>query len=243
MAAPPPDAASSDVPFEQTEDQLRDLWTACGLSAAAWPAALAGYERYWQLIGLHNAAAGLMGNVTRAGFFLKHVADSLAALRAYPDLFGRTARLADVGAGAGLPGIVLAVALPQMHLTAAESNHKKADFIALAAGELGLSGRVQVLARRSRELGRDPQYRRRFELVTARAVAPAEKLIRDIRGLIAPGGSAILYKTPQAVAAELPLARREAAKHGLALETSEVFSLPADAGKRQFIRILARPGA
>jgi len=179
-----------------------------------------------------------MGRVSAEDFYLKHVADSLAVLCAFPGLLDAAA-LADVGCGAGLPGLVLAVALPRLHVAAIESNRKRAGFVQRAAGELGLAHRVQVVARRSRELGHDENYRRRFEVVTARAVAPAEKLIRDCRLLIAPGGSAILYKTPQSIAAELPLAEREARKHKLTLETSGIIDLPGEAGTRQFIKVTA----
>lgn len=243
MIAPPPGAAKSHSPPVRTEDHLRRFWMSCGLPAQSWPEALGAYRQYRQLIQSRSAAAGLMGEVSQTDFHLKHVADSLAALLAYPDLLRRAARLADVGSGAGLPGIVLAVALPQLRVTAIESTQKKAAFVADAAAELGLAGRFEVVARRSRELGNDERYRHRFDVVAARAVAATEKLIRDCRLLIAPGGSAIFYKTPAALDAELRLAQREARKHKLALESSNVIELPAGAGKRQFIRIIAPPAA
>ena len=221
------------------QSQLRDFWLSCRLAASAWKRASGRYERYQELIEAHNAAAGLMGPGGLDDFQLKHIADSLAALKAFADLFGGPVRLADVGAGAGLPGIILAIALDQLHLVAIESNQRKADFIHLAADELDLAGRVQAIARRSRELGRGDEFAGRFDIVTARAVASAEKLIRDGRRLLAPGGSLILYKTPQTVADELPLAHREADKFDLTVETSDVVNLPADAGARQFIRIIA----
>lgn len=220
------------------KDQVRAFWIACGLGAEAWPEAIQSYERYWDLIRAHDAEAGLMGRVSGEDFQLKHVADSLAVLAAFAGLLDAAA-LADVGCGAGLPGVVLAAALPRLRLTAIESNRRKASFLELAAAELGLADRVEVVPRRSRELGHDGNYRHRFDVVTARAVAPAEKLIRDCRLLIAPGGSAIFYKTPESMAAELPLARREAHKHGLTVESSEVVELPGGAGRRQFIRVIA----
>ncbi len=178
-----------------------------------------------------------MGRVSEEDFHRKHLADSLALLTVWGGLLAGPVELADVGSGAGLPGIVLAVALPELRLVAIESNRKKADFVALAARELHLADRVQVVARRSRELAGDPSYRGRFGVVTARAVAAADKLIRDTRRLLAPGGSLVLYKTPDAVTEEMPLARREAGKHGLGVETSDPVALPGGAGTRQFLRI------
>ncbi len=227
---------------------LHQFWISCGLSEDAWAEAIQRYERYYHLILDHNRANGLMGQITREDFHFKHIADSLAVLLVYPELlvpskiegFAGPVRLADVGCGAGLPGIVLAIALPHLQLTAIESNHKKADFVKLSSSELGLENRVKVVARRSREIARDEQYRDRFDVVTARAVAPADKTIRENRLLLAPDSSLILYKTPTAIADELPLARREADKHKLTVETSDVISLPAEAGQRQFIRILSQ---
>ncbi len=178
-----------------------------------------------------------MGRISPADFYLKHVADSLAVLPVWPEILNGPVRLADVGCGAGMPGIVLAAALPELHLTAIESSRKKAAFVELASAELGLSGRVEVANRRSRELGRLERYWGRFNVVTARAVGRADKIIRENRMLLAPGGSVILYKTPSAVAEELALARREAGKHKLTIEISEPITLPAEAGTRQFIRI------
>jgi len=148
--------------------------------------------------------------------------------------------LADVGCGAGLPGFVLAIALPELRVAAIESNRRKARFLELAAGDLGLSGRVHVVNRRSRELAHDTQHRRRYRIVTARAVAAADKLIADCRGLLAPGGVLAMYKTPPAIAAERDGARRQAGNHRLTLATGEVIDLPAGAGTRQFL--LARAG-
>ncbi len=209
------------------------------MSADAWAGAFQNYEHYYHLILAHNQANGLMGDVSPTNFYLKHIADSLSVLLVYPELFAGPVRLADVGCGAGLPGIILAIAFPELQLTAIESNHKKTAFVKLSASELGLENRVEVVARRSREIARDEQYQGQFDVVTARAVASAERIIRENRRLLAPTGSLILYKTPTAVADELPLAQREANKHKLTLETSEIITLPSDTGERQFIRITA----
>lgn len=220
------------------EDQLEQFSLTCGLDAARWDHAAPAYRRYWQLVQAHNAENALMATgITEADFYLKHLADSLAVLQAYPELRTTPQKTADVGAGGGLPGIPLAIALPQLHLTLIESIGKKARFLELAVKELGLTGRAEVVARRSREIQGQPPYRGRFDLVVARAVSSADKMIADCRRLLAPAGRLILYKTPESVAEELPLARREAAKHGLSVATSPILDLPANAGKRQFISI------
>ena len=223
----------------QDLSQLRDFWLACSLTQQGWPEARDRYEAFHQLVQAHNVSASLMGPGGVEDFYLKHIADSLAILQGFGEFFTGPVRLADVGSGAGLPGIALAVALGDLQLTAIESNQRKAKFIRLVAEQLGLAGRIEVVPRRSRELGRNDEFAGRFDIVAARAVASADKLVRGSRRLLAPGGAMILYKTPSAVTQELPLAQREAGKSGLTVETSKIIHLPAGTGDRQFIRIAA----
>lgn len=220
------------------ESTLEQFWRTCGLPADRWPEARQAYRRYWELVQTHNVQAGLTASgLERHDFYLKHLLDSLSVLLCCREMLAGPVRLADVGAGAGLPGVVLAIALPELRLTAIESIGKKARFLELCGGELGLSPRLSVLARRSREIQSQPPWREGFDAVTARAVSSAQKMIHDCRQLLAPGGTMILYKTPQTVAKELPAAQRDAAKHGLTVSASPVIELPGQVGKRQFICI------
>ncbi len=222
--------------LESSRRQLNLFWTVLGLPESRWLEASDAFGCCWRAITEHNDRAALIAaRTTEADFHLKHIADSLAILQVRPEWLTHPVELADVGSGAGLPGLVLAIALPELRLTAIESTGRKAEFIGLLAEELGLTDRVEVIARRSRELGHDPSFAGRFDVVVARAVASADKLIGDCRLLRASTGSMIFYKTPAAVIDELPLARREAAKHGLTVAVSKTISLPAGAGQRQFM--------
>jgi 16S rRNA (guanine527-N7)-methyltransferase len=214
---------------------LENSWRAVGLPEARWLETAGRLRRYRDLIAEHNEAAGLMGPSGLGDFPLKHVADSLSLLAVWPP--PGPIRLADVGAGAGLPGVVLALALPELHLTAIETNGRKASFLARAAEELGLSGRAEVVCRQVREVDEDPEYRAGFDLVTARAFAPADRCIRHTRHLLGPEGALVLYKTPGGVAREISAARREAGRFGLAVKTSRTIRLPGETGTRQFLRV------
>lgn len=138
-----------------------------------------------------------------------HLADSLVAL----DLpaVREAGSIADLGAGAGFPGLALAVARPDAQVVLIESAGKKAAFIANLAATAGI-GNVQVLHRRAEEaVGA-------YELVTARAVAALPVVLEYAAPLLAPDGTALAWhgrrdpdeeRRAQEAARELGLALRE----------------------------------
>jgi 16S rRNA (guanine527-N7)-methyltransferase len=92
-------------------------------------------------------------------------------------LLGSPARLLDVGSGGGLPGMVLAICMPQTAVALLEATEKKARFLEATAKKLGLDN-VQVIAERAEVAGRSGSpWRESFDLVTARAVAPLRTLL------------------------------------------------------------------
>ncbi len=107
-----------------------------------------------------------------------HLLDSLAVA---PHLHAK--RLLDVGSGAGLPGIPLALANPDMHVTLLDSNHKKAAFLNQAVIELGLKN-AEVCAERVESWHPDG----RFDVIISRAFADMGEFVRLTRHLLAPGG-------------------------------------------------------
>jgi len=127
-----------------------------------------------------------------------HLLDSLAVL---PHLALEHARVADVGTGAGLPGIPFALARSHWHVALIESNQKKAAFLRQAAIELGIAN-VEVHEGRAEHW----QPRERFDLVTSRAFAELAAFVSACRHLLAPRGSfaALKGKNPQAEIKRLP---------------------------------------
>lgn len=114
-----------------------------------------------------------------------HVLDSLSAL---PHV-GTPSRLADMGSGAGFPGLALAVALPQTRVTLIESVRRHAAVAQRLAAAAGLEN-VSVVASRVEELGRPES----FDAVTARALAPLAVLVEWAAPLLAPGGHGVFWK-------------------------------------------------
>jgi 16S rRNA (guanine527-N7)-methyltransferase len=129
----------------------------------------------------------------------QHLLDSLAVLPHLPPL--EHARVADVGTGAGLPGIPFALARPHWHVALIESNQKKAAFLRQAAIELGMAN-VEVHEGRAE----DWQPRERFGLVTSRAFAELAAFVAACRHLLSAGGTfaAMKGKNPQAEIKRLP---------------------------------------
>jgi 16S rRNA (guanine527-N7)-methyltransferase len=117
-----------------------------------------------------------------------HVADALVALE-LPEVRSAT-RVADLGSGAGFPGLVLAAALPGAHVTLVESSAKKCAFLARAVAAMGLANAVPVASRAEEwtpGMGR-------CDLVTARAVAPLNVLVEYAAPLLVVGGALVAWK-------------------------------------------------
>lgn len=114
-----------------------------------------------------------------------HLLDSLAVL---PHVAGAKSLL-DVGTGAGLPGIPLAIALPDLAVTLLDSSHKKATFLRQAKAELGLAN-VQVACERV-ENWHPPEA---FDVVVSRAFAELADFVAQAGHLVAPGGALLAMK-------------------------------------------------
>lgn len=101
--------------------------------------------------------------------------------------------LADVGSGAGFPGLALKIVRPALQVTLIEATGKKVAFLQSAIEDLRLDEAVAVHGR-AEDIGRDPAYRARFEMVTARAVAALPALLELCVPLLRVGGRALLPK-------------------------------------------------
>eukprot|EP00119_Amphimedon_queenslandica_P006808 XP_011408099.1 PREDICTED: uncharacterized protein LOC105315232 [Amphimedon queenslandica] len=117
----------------------------------------------------------------------RHVLDSLTALESV-----HGARLLDVGTGAGLPGMVLAIMLPDLHCTLLDSVGKKTRFCAQAVLELGLRN-VEV----ARERLADHHPARPYSTVVSRAAMSVADLVAGAKPLISPSGRIVAMKGPR----------------------------------------------
>jgi 16S rRNA (guanine527-N7)-methyltransferase len=146
--------------------------------------ALAKLVRYLGLLARWNRVFNLTAIRDRGEWVSKHLLDSLAVVAHLP-----AGSVVDVGSGAGLPGIPIAVACPEREVTLLEANHKKGAFLQQAVSELALHGtRVQM------SRAEDFRPARRFEVVISRAFAELAQFVRLAKHLCAAGGRLVAMK-------------------------------------------------
>jgi 16S rRNA (guanine527-N7)-methyltransferase len=121
---------------------------------------------------------------------VKHFLDSLTLVRMLPQ--GRF-RAADIGSGAGFPGLALKVVLPEMELVSVEPAHRKAAFQRQASRLMGLKS-VTVLERRLEDVLPEEAA---FDVVLSRAFKEPGLLLAGVAGLLAPGGRVVLSVGPE----------------------------------------------
>ncbi len=141
-------------------------------------------KRYIDLLSCEGIDWGLIGPRERPRLVDRHVVNSLVVSQLVPD----GAWLADVGSGAGLPGIPLAIARPDLRVTLVEPLERRVKFLELAVGELDLGSRVQVLRERAENVHDT------FDVVTCRAVAKLPKLLGWTSHLFLPDGELLAIK-------------------------------------------------
>ncbi len=184
---------------------------AAALGLTLGPSHLAAFETYYRELTAWNQRFNLTAITGFEEVQRRHFLDSLSCLLALPvggsdrlhDVVpiqvGRTSlRLADVGSGAGFPGIPLKIMLPDARVTLIEATAKKATFLRHMVRLLGLE-EVEVLAARAEDVGRMPEHREQYDLVVARAVAPLCVLVEYCLPLCRVKGRVIAQKGSEGV--------------------------------------------
>lgn len=155
-------------------------------------AAQAALARYAELLATAGVERGLIGPREVPRLWDRHLLNCAVAVPLVPP----DADVIDVGSGAGLPGIVWAVVRSDITVTCLEPLQRRATFLEEVVAELGLTDRVQVVRARAEDIvrGRGPVTSLRARVVTARAVAPLERLAGWTVPLVQPGGELLALK-------------------------------------------------
>ncbi|HSM11909.1 MAG TPA: 16S rRNA (guanine(527)-N(7))-methyltransferase RsmG [Lysobacter sp.] len=162
----------------------------------------------------------------------KHLLDSLAMHPHVDAIAAAGGSLADLGTGAGLPGIPLAIAKPGLHVTLVESAGKKARFMREAVRQLGLTN-VRVAESRIEALD-EPG---RFDAITARALATLPLIIELGGHLLKPEGRLLAMK------GAYPADEIAALPPGWRVQGTQVLRVPGLAAERHLVTIGRDPGA
>ncbi|MEY5145189.1 MAG: hypothetical protein RL745_558 [Actinomycetota bacterium] len=169
-----------------------DLGTIPAGLAAQFPAAAAQLEVYARSLATDGVVRGLLGPREVPRIWDRHIANCAAIEQLIP--YGAT--VIDIGSGAGLPGLVLAIVRPDVTVTLVEPLLRRTTFLGEVVEALKLGGRVEVLRGRAQEF----HGRLRADVVTARAVAALAGLVQWSWSLVAAGGSIVAMKGETATA-------------------------------------------
>ena len=165
-----------------------------------------------------------------------HVEDSLTGLEV--EELARAGRIADIGSGAGFPGLVLAVALPDSHLDLIESVGRKCEFIQRAIDAAGLSN-AKALNARSEEIAAG-ERRDSYDAVTARAVGRLSTLAELASPLLKENGVLVAWKGKRDADEERQLER---ASEQLAMQPERILDVGDRAGsKHRHLHVLRKLG-
>lgn len=167
-----------------------------------------------------NARVNLTGLTGDRDILLRHFLDSLAVL----PFLGEGGRVADIGSGAGFPGLVLKLVRPDLSLTLVESRGKKAAFLDYLVSLWGLQGveiaPVYLTPRLAAAWGP------RFEAVVSRATLKLRSFLAVAAPLLIPGGRALALKGPHLPEAEWQAAKEAAAALGFGALERLAYRLP-----------------
>ena len=147
---------------------------------------------YLELLRKWNRKINLIGPGPPEEQVILHLVDSLSAL---PHLGAEPNRLLDLGSGAGLPGLVLAVLRPGLQVSLAESRSKKAAFLKEAVRRLGLVKTVRAVGRADPR--KDGIPKGFFDLVTFRGLGKLSEVLPLAKPYLEPGGRVLAYKGPK----------------------------------------------
>ena len=164
------------------------------VAAALFPAhRLALAERFAGILGGAGVTRGLIGPREAPRLWERHLLNCAVLAQVLPE----RASVADIGSGAGLPGVVLAIARPDVSITLIEPLLRRTTYLEQVVAELCLD-RVEVVRARAEAL----HGARTFDVVTSRAVAPMSRLLGWSMPLVAPHGALVAMKG-SSVTAEL----------------------------------------
>lgn len=183
-------------------------------------------EQFYNLLIEWNEKINLTRITSKEEVYLKHFYDSLTISKVINLKNSKT--LCDVGTGAGFPGIVLKIVYPDLKITLVDALQKRVNYLNTIIKELNLDGITAIHAR-----GED--LKEKYDVVTARAVANIEKLLKYTMHLVAPNGVFIAMKGN--ISEELNDLTRKKISQKYNIVKIEQFLLPYENSQRSLLVI------
>lgn len=185
------------------------------------------FQKYFELLVEWNEKMNLTAITDESGVALKHFADSLSLLN-FVDI-PQNSSLADVGTGAGFPGVVLKIARPDIKLTLIDSLNKRLVFLGEVCAQLGIE--AELIHSRAEDGARDEKLRESFDFAVSRAVARMNILSEYCLPYVKVGGAFCAMKGAQANE-EFKESLNAINTLGGKLENKYFFELPENGGER-----------
>ncbi len=185
------------------------------------------FQKYFELLAEWNEKMNLTAITDESGVALKHFADSLSLLN-FVDI-PQNSSLADVGTGAGFPGVVLKIARPNIKLTLIDSLNKRLVFLGEVCAQLGIE--AELIHSRAEDGARDEKLRESFDFAVSRAVARMNVLSEYCLPYVKVGGAFCAMKGAQANE-EFKESLNAINTLGGKLENKYFFELPENGGER-----------
>ncbi len=200
----------STNPAPSTLPNFPDLWQ----ETLGWQPSVAQnilFQQLYEGILEGNQQLNLTRITDPVEFWEKHLWDSLSGIKSFlestsnesssPDIRHLTPdtqhsipyRAIDIGTGAGFPGLPIAIAQPNWHVTLLDSTRKKLDFVSQLVERLNIAN-ATTLVDRVEQIGRDRVHREQYDLVLVRAVGAAAICVEYALPLVKMGGLAVLYR-------------------------------------------------
>ncbi|MGD1929184.1 MAG: 16S rRNA (guanine(527)-N(7))-methyltransferase RsmG [Leptolyngbyaceae cyanobacterium] len=159
------------------------------------------FQRVYEAILQGNQQMNLTRLTDPDTFWEKHLWDSLSGLAPWLTSIGApawataraTARVIDIGTGAGFPGLPAAIAFESWQITLLDATQKKVRFLTESAESIGLKN-VRAIADRAEFLAHQPSHREQYDLALLRAVGPVPTCLEYALPLVKVGGVAVLYR-------------------------------------------------
>ncbi len=171
---------------------MNDIWQ----ETLGWQPSFAQEElfnQFYQQILIGNQQLNLTRITEVTDFWEKHLWDSLRGIKPLLSTPETPRKIMDIGTGAGMPGVPIAICLPQSQVTLLDSTHKKLKFLDQLILETNLPNTTTLLGR-AEQVNNQVNHRQQYDVVTIRAVAKIDMCVKYSLPFLNSNGVAILYR-------------------------------------------------